>query len=328
MKARALATAALVAWSTPLVAQSTAVTVELSADSIGMAEVFELHVRFDVPPGSAVYFSDTIPATADVESSGSVDWREERSAASGEGAVVVLTYPLMSFGSARVAVPTPSVLIGPVGDAEGDAVAGGSVVGAWSDAPAVGSRRFRRIRIPEPGVWVRPVRSEAEIAAGTPPRGPDDVLGASWSWPHLMLVGFFSSILAVAGHAKSREWLANRKSAAAPLGPLLSSHDARLAALAEIDRLIAAGPYAAEREKGVYAASSDVLRGYVARLGPDWVPGLTSTEQMAPFEAEAKQVTGAMATAERVKFGRHRTGSGPLQAHLSTLRAWLEEPRA
>lgn len=326
MRLGALATTALVAAAAPLAGQNTAVSVELSADSLEMAEVFELRVRFHVPAGSVVYFSDTIPATAEVESFGPVEWRADR-ADGAEGATVVLTYPLMSFGKGSVALPTPVVLIGPAGDAEGDGIPGGSVVGAWSDAPAAGGRGFRRVDVPEPRAWVAPVQSEADILAGAPPRGPDDVLGTSWSWPHVMLVGFFTSVLAAAGHARSREWLGRRRPAA-PARSLTSPEDARRAALAALDRLIAEAPYGPDREKGVYAASSDVVRGYAARLAPGWVPGLTSTEMMAPYEKEAAALARAMATAERVKFGRHRPGDGALHAHLTALRDWLREPRS
>ena len=326
MRPCALAVATLVAGSAPLAGQSTVVSVDLSADSVEMAEVFELRVRFDVPPASTVYFSDTIPATGDVESFSPVTWRADR-AAEGEGATVVLTYPLMSFGEGSVAVPTPVVMIGPAGDAEGEGIPGGSVVGEWSDAPAAGGRRFLRIAVPEPRAWIAPVQSEADVLAGAPPRGPDDVLGTSWSWPHVVLVGFFSSILAAAGHTKAREWLGNRKPAAPTRSPS-SSEEARRVALAEIERLIAEAPYGVDGEKGAYAASSDALRGYVAQLAPGWVPGLTSTEMMAPYASEAEALTRAMATAERVKFGRHRTGEVALRTHLTALRDWLREPRS
>jgi hypothetical protein len=39
-------------------------------------------------------------------------------------------------------------------------------------------------------------------------------------------------------------------------------------------------------------------------------------------------VTHAMALAERVKFGRLRTGSDALLAHLVELRRWLSEARS
>jgi len=328
MRSGSLALTALVLGSAHLAAQSPVASVEISADSVAMAEAFQLRVHIDVPPGRVVYFSDTLPATAEVESVASATWRAERADGGAEGAALELTYPIMSFGVNEVAVPTPDVLIGPADGAEGDEIPGGSLVGAWADAPATSGRRFQRVRIPEARVWVRPVQSEAEVATAQP-RGPDDVLGTSWSWPHVMLVGFFSSILAVAGTSKTREWLDGRKRSSPGTGTVRTSHEeARLAVLGVIDRLIADGPYGADREKGVYAASSDALRGYAARLATDWVPGLTSTELMRRFEAEAEAVTHAMAIAERVKFGRYRTGGDALQAHLSTLRAWLAETRA
>jgi hypothetical protein len=164
------------------------------------------------------------------------------------------------------------------------------------------------------------------------PRGPDDVLGTSWSWPSVVLVGFFSSILAAAGVTQSRQWLSARDlRSSAAAGGLSTAEEARRAALAAIERLIAEGPHAAEREKPVYAASSDIVRAYAARLATDWVPGLTSTELMQRVEGTASgsaEIARAMAVAERVKFGRLRTGSDALAAHLGELRSWLSGARS
>ena len=40
-------------------------------------------------------------------------------------------------------------------------------------------------------------------------------------------------------------------------------------ALAELDRLLAAGPYPAERAHDLYQESSGIVRGYVERLDPE-----------------------------------------------------------
>jgi hypothetical protein len=315
--------------ATALAAQSPSVSVELSADTVAVAEVFELRLRFDVPPGSAVYFADTLSATTDVESFAPVEWSAQR-ADGNEGAVMVLTYRLIPFGNRDVALPTPDVVIGPVGPATaGEDLPGGSIVAEWADAPPVTGRAVRRLDVPEQRIWIDGVQFGDDFA-GNSPKGPDDVLGTSWSWPNVALIGFFSSILATAGVTTSRRWLLARRTTPSGAGSAPSTTDeARRAALAEIERLLAAGPYEAEREKPVYAASSDVLRGYAARLASDWVPGLTSSELMSRFaragSADAR-LAETMALAERVKFGRLRTGSGVLEAHLGTLRDWLRAP--
>jgi hypothetical protein len=185
--------------------------------------------------------------------------------------------------------------------------------------------------MPESSVWIHPVRFGGALGDGVSPRGPDDVLGTSWSWPSVALVGFFSSVLAAAGVTQSRRWLDGRRSAlSTAAGGPSTLEEARRAALTAIERLIAEGPYAADREKSVYAASSDVVRGYAARIATDWVPGLTSTELMRKLEgaSASTSVARAMAVAERVKFGRLRTGSDALGAHLTELRSWLSEARS
>ena len=84
--------------------------------------------------------------------------------------------------------------------------------------------------------------------------------------------------------------------------------------------------------KPVYAASSDIVRGYASRIAPfECAPGPTSTELMLRFEGTAAGSSGltrAMAIAERVKFGRLRTGSDALAAHLVEVRTWLSEARS
>jgi hypothetical protein len=315
--------------ATALAAQSPSASVELSEDTVAVAEVFELRLRFHVPPGSAVFFADTLAATADVESFAPVEWSAER-ADGGEGATVVLTYRLIPFGNRDVALPTPDVIIGPASSADaGEDLPGGSVVGEWADAPRATGRAVQRLDVPEQRVWVDAVQFGDDFGSNSP-MGPDDVLGTSWSWPNVILLGFFSSVLATAGVTTSRRWLLARRMAQPAAGsPPSTTEEARRAALAEIERLLAAGPYDGEREKPVYTASSDVVRGYAARLTTDWVPGLTSSELMSRFEraesADAR-LAETMALAERVKFGRLRTGSGTLEAHLGTLRDWLRVP--
>jgi hypothetical protein len=276
-----------------------------------------------------VYFPDTLPATADVESFAPVGWRAERAR---EGATLHLTYALIPFGSSDIELPAPEVVIAPVESADaGEGLPGGSLVGEWAEAPRATGRAVRRIDVPAPSIWVRPVRFGGALGEAVPPRGPDDVLGTSWSWPNVVLVGFFSSILAAAGVTTTRDWLGSRKAAlpASGAGPS-TPEEARRRALAAIERLIAEGPYPRDREKKVYAASSDIVRDYAARIAPDWVPGLTSTELMVRLDGTVAGTPGlvrAMTVAERVKFGRLRTGSDALGEHLAELRTWLSEVR-
>jgi hypothetical protein len=224
-------------------------------------------------------------------------------------------------------------VIAPVAAAEGgETLPGGSLVADWADVPRATGRTVRRVDVPESSVWIHPTRFGGALGDGVQPRGPDDVLGTSWSWPSVVLVGFFSSILAAAGVTQSRQWLSARGARTSSTAAGLSTtEEARRAALAAIERLIAEGPQPADREKTVYAASSDIVRGYAARLATDWVPGLTSTELMqrvAGAATNSAEVTRAMAVAERVKFGRLRTGGDALSAHLSELRSWLSGARS
>jgi hypothetical protein len=317
---------ALAVWLPAAYAQEAAPPVELSADSVDMAQVFDLVVRVEVPAGSAVYFPDTIAATPYVESHEPVAWRAERSDA---GATLTLRYALIPFHTGRVQVPSVDVVVAPVASAEGEEgedIPGGSRVGAWDDLPGAASA-IRRHRSEDVEVWVAPVQTDEELASGAMPRPPDDVMGFGWSWPNVLLLGLFGSTLAAAGATTGRDWMARRR-VAVPVPPTASTPEAaRLAALAEIDRLLA-DARANEEETSLYRKSSDAVRRYVEQLDAAWGPELTSTELMDRLRrVRAGRDTPAreLSTAERVKFGRLRTGRDGVRSYLEALRAWLTE---
>jgi hypothetical protein len=304
-------------------AQSPEPVATLSDDSVALAEVFELRIELPVPAGSVVYFPDTVPATADVESHGPVEWRSRRGPDG--GATLELTYPLMPFSTGNVRLPPVEIMTMPREDgADGERIPGGSLVGFWLDAPP--ALRYSR-SVPEQVVWVEPLYTAEDIAEGLSPRPPGDVLGFSWSWPSAALILLFSTVIGGAVVTTTRGWLARRGEPvrAAPAGPL-SVVEARRQALEELDGLIAAGPYPPERAHGLYGRSSDIVRRYVERLDPAWGPELTSTELMRGLEGRSLAGGGAaeeMGRAEAVKFGRLRPAAGATEGHLLALRAWI-----
>jgi len=316
---------ALVLQPLPTAAQSPEPLAVLSADSVAMAEVFELRVDVPVPAGSVVYFPDNLPATLDVESFAPVDWRARRGPDG--GATIELTYALMPFGMGTINLPPIDVITMPLEDeAEGEGIPGGSIVGVWEERqPAF---RYTRSIIP-PTIWVEPVYSTDDVVAGMSPRGPQDVLGFSWSWPSVGLVLIFSTVIGSAVVTTTREWLADRAQPkqVPPPGPT-HLDEARRQALTELDRLLASGPYPAERAHGLYEESSGIVRGYVERLDAQWGPELTSSELMDRLKGrspEGASVASEMRTAEAVKFGLLRPGAEPTAAHLTALKAWLAD---
>ena len=306
-------------------AQSPEPAAVLSADSVKMAEVFELRVEVPVPGGSMVYFPATVPPTGDVESFTPVDWRARRGP--NGGATIELRYALIPFGMGNIALPRFDVITMPLEDgAEGQDIPGGSIVGVWEERqPTEGYTRS----ITPPTIWVEPVYSTDDVVAGMSPRGPGDVIGFSWSWPSMALLLVFSTVIGGAVVTTTREWLADRAEPAPvpPPGPT-SLDEAKAQALAELDRLLAAGPYPAGRAHELYEESSGIVRGYVERIDPEWGPELTSTELMDRLKGRSPQgavLAAEMRTAEAVKFGRLRPHAEPTVGYLTGLRAWLAD---
>ena len=304
-------------------AQSPEPVAVLSADSVEMAEIFELRVEVPVPSGSMVYFPPTVPSPGDVESFTPVDWRARRGP--NGGATLELRYALIPFGMGNTALPRIDVITMPLEDeADGEDIPGGSIVGVWEERqPTV---RYT-LSITPPTIWVEPVYSSNDVVAGMSPRGPDDVVGFSWSWPSMPLVLLFSTVIGGGAVTTTREWLADRAKPVPvpPPGPT-SLDEARKQALTELDRLLEAGPYPAERAHELYEESSGIVRGYIERLDREWGPELTSTELMDRLKGRSPEgavLAGEMRTAEAVKFGLLRPGVEPTAVHLTVLQAWL-----
>jgi hypothetical protein len=304
-------------------AQSPEPVAVLSADSVEMAEVFELRLEVPVPSGSMVYFPANVPATGDVESFTPVDWRARRGP--NGGATIELTYELMPFGQGIIALPPVDVITMPLeGEAEGQDIPGGSIVGVWEERqPTV---RYTRSVTP-PTIWVEPVYASEDVVAGMSPRGPDDVVGFSWSWPSMALVLLFSTVIGGGVVTTTREWLADRArpTPVPPPGPT-PLDEVRKQALMELDRLLAAGPYPPEHAHEVYEESSGIVRGYVERLDPEWGRELTSTELIDRLKGRSPEgavLEAEMRNAEAVKFGLVRPQAEPTAAHLTVIRAWL-----
>jgi hypothetical protein len=321
--------------SAPVAGQDAPLVGELSHDSVGMADVFELRVRVDVPPGTIVYFPDTLPATPELESFAPVEWRE--ASRPDGGATLTLTYRLIPFGTGLIPVPPIDAVLAPVGPAGppvGAAlteIRGGSFVGAWEDGRRRSGSGARRQTFDGPRVRVTSVQTAADHAAGVQPRGPDDVMGPGWSWPNLVLFLLFSSVIVGAAVTAAQDWLRGRRGPS-PIGPGTLAPDlARREALAELERLLGGGPWPREREAELYASSSAIVRRYAAQLDPEWGLALTSSELMTTFAtgrhadatSDRQLLETEMERAERVKFGRLRAGPEVANAHLAALRASL-----
>ena len=302
--------------------------VMLSGDTVGQADVFELTVGVGVPPGSAVYFPDTVPTVLGLESHHPATWTAEPS---GEGASLTLTYPLIAFQEGVALLPGLDVFIGPGAGVEGERLPGGSVIGAWAaiESGSVPRSTLTRVAVARQTVWVASVIGMEDVTDGLEPRPAADVFGASWNWPSVVMMMVFVGILVGVATSVTRGILAERRANAPPETPDVDPAFARWqSALDELDRILGLGLHTAGRTAEFYEQSSGVVRTYVEAFESEWSPALTSSELMRRLETHtngsAPDLYSSMQAAEIVKFGRLRPDSGAAEGHWTALRDWVQ----
>ena len=278
----------------PAAAQVTAEAVAtLSADTIGLGDVFQLFVTVEVSPGSAVYFPDSVATAFALESFRPVTWSAE---SAGDGASLTLTYPLIAFRVGLAPIPGLDVFIGRAADVGGERLPGGSVVGSWRDIETgtVVSASLPRAAIPRREVWVSSIIVLEDIASGLEPDRPREEALASAPPPDSDLV----------------RWQK---------------------ALDELDRILALGLHTEGRTDEFYSRSSAVVRTFVEAFDAEWRSSLTSSELMGRLEAStngsASELYASMRAAEIVKFGLLRPDASTAEGHWGDLRTWVHASR-
>jgi len=325
--ARVLSLVAAVAGA-PLPCSAQSFQAALSRDTVPMGSVFELRVRVPVPPGSAVYFPDTVASTEVLESHTPVRWDAE--ATPDGGATLLLTYPVIAYGAGLVGVPGFDVFVRPAGrgaGGDGHALPGGSFVAAWSEAPLREGEDVRPLRVPRRGVWVDPVFSEEQLDDGVEPMPSADVTGASWHWPS---IAFGLLCVAELAAVAVRTWRSRSPGRRRGLvGRVWTAAECRRDALAQLDRLLEEDLPSSGRIHELYTRSSGIVRRFVGRMDSGLGADLTSSELMGRLAGRTNGSRGSglfreMGTAEVVKFGRMRPGRADAEAHIRSLREWVE----
>jgi hypothetical protein len=304
-------------------------TAVLSADTVPLGDVVQVRVSVVVPPGSAVYFPDRLPATETMESRGPVRWEAE---AADDGALVRLTYPLIAFGLGNVPIPGFEVVIGPVNRAAGAAsLPGGSVIGTWDQVPASDDASTLRASVAPLEVRVASVFELEGVLAGVGPMPAADVLGPDWGSSSVVLVLVSSSALIVMLVWVTRTRLLSRAGGDGSSVTVVSPLEAgRRAALEELDGLLALGLHTNGRAREFYSMSSAIVHRYVELFDASFSPSLTSTELMRRLRIHRTDrwveiLTSEMTSAEVVKFGRLRPDVAAAEMHWHAVRRCVEE---
>jgi hypothetical protein len=254
---------------------------DISTDTIGFGDRFELLVRVRVPAGSMAWVPESFVETDAVAGVGTVEWTVE-SAPDG-ASDVSLRYGIVPYQVGIVNLPEMALFLGPRAgseDGEGEPGAGrgaGAPVSGRGTAERVGGgqagagpvavfslegREVRRdggeiardgadvgpptdlepLVIPRRSIWVTSILRPQDVEQGLEPRPADDVVGPSWNMAAMLSAFLFASILLAVTFVSGRDWW----SARARVG-VGSGHRgdpiavARAKALAELDALIAAG---------------------------------------------------------------------------------------
>lgn len=314
----------------PLAAQTAEVRLlatTVAPDTVRFGDRFELRVEVEVPTDRTLYAPDYLVGTDSVESLAPFAWSERPGA---DGARrVTLAFPLVAYQVGETPLPAVPLAVG------------SPPSGTSPDGPAPAALSERAFDPATAGDAARTVVSGARVqvtsilgAEGGPlePRPPDDVVGSSWS-PLLVLSALvFGTMLVGVTVVSGRDWLATREAGTATVetpteDPVTA---ARRRALAELDRLLAAGVEGPDEVEAFYGTASDAVRRYVEILDPAWSDAYTSSELMVALERRERSnevlaaLAIAMRTAERVKFGRLRPAPDRAMQHGAQLRRWVE----
>jgi len=297
----------------------------LSADTVGIGDVFELTLSLDLPGDRIAYFPDSLEASSGIATFGPVEWSAEDRSEDGS-ATLRLTYSLLAVQVGIVSVPAFDIYTRP-GRPEPDAL-----VGEWEaflTLPSVNSSATA-VRVPESRLWVASVLMLDDITNGLQPRPADDVWGGDRHWPSTLLMLLFGALFVGVGATMARDWIDRSKEIRADPTPPRTSKEVALGAL---DELLASGLHTNGRIDDFYLRSSDIARRYIETLDDSWDAAYTSGELMEALGyRSARDRDGGLRTemgsAETVKFGRIRPETEAAEAHWRALYEWIEESGA
>ncbi|MEQ1857798.1 MAG: hypothetical protein ABL963_15190 [Longimicrobiales bacterium] len=281
-------------------------------------EVFELYLSLRFAPNVVAFVPDTLLPDVHAFSAGAGSW--VASPGPFDSIDVQATYPVMGLLTGGVQLPWLEILSRPAASGETPGPHPASELDELGDTARVG---LRRTVLEIGGALILVPKEMQGEEASIDPRPPADVLGGEWSsWLLGALAVAVGAALLLAGM-----FVATRR-AQARAGNLAAAANPREEALAELDRLLGLGWHANGRLAEFYDATTGVLRQLSEVEEPEWRRALTSSELVHRMQERwgVERVEGlrpAITTAERVKFGTHRPGSGAAEADWSRVRDWI-----
>lgn len=283
-------------------------------------EPFEVLVTLRVAPALTLAIPDTLPVSSAVESAGRAAVRGE-SPTAGDSVDVLVSYPAMAFLEGPVRLPSLTVEVSARGEEDRAGTRRSEVTLGVGEEGNVG---VSRISYALGTIEVGRFTPLSEGAGSLEPRGPDDVLGGSWStWDVVLtagiaLLGLGALVLRPRGTVRS-----------GPEGsPSSGSSFGAADALAELDGILAEGWHRAGRIGEFYRAITDVLRRHSSQVEAAWGPWMTSTELAdrlaGRWSGEASdRVARTVEVAERAKFAGQTPTVADAEEDWRTIRDWI-----
>lgn len=288
--------------------------------SPGFGEPAVVKVELRIAPGVMVFLPDTLNAAAEMASIGTGEWEAKGEA--GDTLSVLATYPIIGFRKGIQELPELEIAAGTV-----PAGTRGSRVSRMADARAGAGGTLLTAAIPLGSTTIGEYTAVEEPGenAAVVPRPPADVIGGDWSIWLMLAIGLASATGVGALGSLLPRWWSGKGSG---LMARLRGRSAKQQALKELDRLRSLGWHKDGRVDDFYAAASGALRQFAAHVHPEYSSALTTTELIALLEskgnpARVQRLSGALATAELVKFGTLRPDAVTAEGDWSVIREWV-----
>lgn len=262
-------------------------------DTVTVGDHFTAVVRVRTAPGARVAFPARPDSVPDVQALGAPRLRES-------SRVHAAAYPMVAWRPGALAPPTVAVRV------------------------TLADGRSQVVRAPLRLPFIRSVLPGDTTRVKIRPRGPHNVLDLPPDWRLLALLALAAVLLLALLVRMVVRWV-RRPRRRKPV----SAADAKVRALAELDRARQLGLVEAGRWKEFHALTSGAVRGFLDALSPRWGADLTTEEVVGALSSDrvpadrVEHLAALLREADLVKFARMQSSAAEAERHWAEARAWV-----